>query len=63
MLKHLTEDTCKGNWSVICWVSFIPFLKIGDMFAAFQMDGSLPVSRDFDTLVAGWGQVLYERSA
>ena len=47
MLKHLTEDTCQGNWLVICWVTFIPFLKIGDTFASFQMDGSLPVSRDF----------------
>ena len=47
MLKHLTEDTCQGNWSIICWVSFIPFFKIGDTFASFQMDGSLPVSMDF----------------
>ena len=27
MLKHLTEDTYQGNWSVICWVSFIPFFE------------------------------------
>ena len=47
MLKHLTEDTGQGNWTIICWVSFIPFLKIGDTFASFQIDGSLPVSRDF----------------
>ena len=27
MLKHLTEETCQGNWSIICWVSFIPFFE------------------------------------
>ena len=23
MLKHFTEDTCQGDWSIIGWVSFI----------------------------------------
>ena len=38
MLKHFTEDTGQGYWPIIGWFGFVPF---------FQIDGSLPVSRDF----------------
>ena len=43
MLKHFTEDTGKGDKAIVGWVCFIPFLKIGDTLASFQMAGSLPV--------------------
>ena len=46
MLKNLTEDTGQGDGAVVGRVGFIPFLKIGDTLASFQMDGSLPESRD-----------------
>ena len=38
------------------------FLKIEDTFASFQI-GVYLCQGIFDTLVAGWGQILYERSA
>ena len=47
MLKHLTEDTCQGIGRLFAGSVLSPFLKIGDTFASFQMDWSLPVSRDF----------------
>ena len=47
MLKHFTEDTGQGYWPIIGWFGLSPFLKIGDTLAFFQIDGSLPVSRDF----------------
>ena len=46
MLKHFTEDTGQGYWPMAGSV-LSPFLKIGDTLAFFQIDGSLPVSRDF----------------
>ena len=47
MLKHFTEETGQGDWPVVCWLSLIPFLKLGDILASFQMAGSFLVSRDF----------------
>ena len=47
MLKHFTEDTGHGYWPIIGWFGFVPLLKIGYTLAFFQIDGSLPVSRDF----------------
>ena len=39
MLKHFTEDTGQGYWPIFSWLWIHwPF---------FQIDGSLPVSRDF----------------
>ena len=46
MLKHFTEDTGQGDRATVGWVCFIPFLKIWDTLASFQMTGRLPVLRD-----------------
>ena len=52
MLKHFTEDTGQGYWPIIGWFGFVPLFKdrgyiIYIKLAFFQIDGSLPVSRDF----------------
>ena len=47
MLKHFTEETGQGYWQIIGWLGFVPFFKNRDTLAFFQIDGSLPVLRDF----------------
>ena len=63
MLKRLTEDTCQGNWSIICWVSFIPLFEDRGYVCLFPDGWNFTCDKGFFyTLVAGWGQVFYEGS-
>ena len=64
MLKRLTEETCQGNWSIIRWVSFIPFFEDRGYVCLFPDGWEFTCAKFFFyTLVAGWGQVLYEGPA
>ena len=47
MLKHFTEDTGQGYWPIIGWFGFVPLFKDRGYIGLFQIDVSLPVSRDF----------------
>ena len=46
VLKHLTTYGCKRDRSVVTMCTYISLLKIGDMLAMSQSDGTTPVLRD-----------------